>query len=297
METVSDLEQSIELNKTMLRDVIANRLIMMNAREDSQGSWCVPNRALDIIKNENERLQGAINRISCEISQAQTLIEISAERCRQSKERKRKVNGTADREAKSLKATLQEREVEIRDLEEKWLDIEEEAKTHRNKKIFSPASTLKEGKKLISKIVKQLEIAKSNKSAIKASCKNSEKELKRLQSAIKTNSTALVGRTESILKRDYGLGWNYKGFWCIGIDNEESGSSYFSSNSVSEQLTTIPKVSPGGSPLSLNTNNEPKISRLELAFQNKCEESQSLKRILNDLQAIELLLVKALQDL
>ena len=122
----------------------------------------------------------------------------------------------------------------------------------------------------------------------------------------------LTTTTDKILKKDYGMNLNYENFWFVGTTDEISDSIRSSASSVQDQQfpskfvfsskskPKIPKLKfpLGGEKNEKNKDSpESKVSRLELAYQIKCEETQSLARVLSELQAIEDSLTKAAESI
>lgn len=313
-EIIGDLELSLEVNKSMFKDIItAKKSNKHPSSDESEAHMLISSKSLEIVNQENSRLQDAINRMTNEICHAETLIQISEERAKQSRQRRKDISHKQSLDFKQLKDTVQKKEEEIRRLEKYSSKIEEILSKSLKQESLSPQEVLAEGKKLIEKVSKQLDNAEATLEIEEKKCREAESEIKKIQKSVKIGPPDISKTTDKILKKRYALNLNYENFWFVGYGNIEdvSDSIRSSASSVQDQIfpdkfefsskakPKIPKLnlqSASNSPSKAQKDiPETKLSRLELAYQIKCEETQSLLRILNDLQAIEYNLSKSLE--
>ena len=311
-DIIEDLELSLNINKGLFKDIISSKKSSKNQNsESSDANFLISSKSLDIIQLENNRLSDAINRMTGEIVQAETQMLISKERDKQSRARRKEINSKHQKTLKELKETVQSKEEEIRKLEKYCTNIEDLLNNSLKKDAINPEYVINEGKKLITKVTKQLRAAESTRELEEKKCRDLENEINKIKSSVKVGTPILIS-TDQILKKNYLLNLNYENFWFVGIASHHEISDSIRSSASSVQDQQFPnkfefssKVKPKVPKLKFPIPNSPqdavkdtpesKLSRLELAYQIKCEETQSLIRILNDLQAIEHSLVKGLE--
>ena len=312
-EVIEDLEQSLDVNKSLFKDIIqSKKSIHHQNSEESDTNLMISSKSLEIVQLENNRLIDAISRMTAEIAQSETLIAMSEERAKQSRVRRKSSHVRLQEEVKALKDTVQRKEEEIRKLEKYYSCIEDLLTENLKQETLNPSLIVEEGKKLIKKVTKQLDAAEALKDIEEKKCREAESEIKKIQGSLKVGSSVLTTTTDKILKKDYGMNLNYENFWFVGTTDEISDSIRSSASSVQDQQfpskfvfsskskPKIPKLKfpLGGEKNEKNKDSpESKVSRLELAYQIKCEETQSLARVLSELQAIEDSLTKAAESI
>lgn len=312
-ELIEDLELSLDVNKSLFADIITSKKSKSQQNsEESQTNILISSKSLEIVLQENNRIQEALTRMNCEIAHASTLISISEERAVQSRMRRKDLQLKHSVEIKALKDSLFSKEEEIRKQEKYLGTLDELLNKSLKHDALNPNDIIEEGKKLISKVSKQLGNAEVFKEIEEKKCRDAEMELKRLQSAVKVANPPGGKNTDMIMKQNFMLNLNFENFWFVGSAGaEEYSDSIRSSDSSIQDLqlpnkfefssktkVKIPKLNFPGSPEKKETKKElpeNKLNRLELAYQIKCEEIQSLQRILNDLQAMEITLGKSIE--
>lgn len=311
-EIIEDLELSLDVNKSLFADIISTKKAnSQQSSEETQTNILISSKSLEIVQQENNRIQEAITRMNCEITHASTLIKISEERAVQSRKRKKDLHNKHVTEIKTLKDSLLKKEEEIRKLEKYSGTLEDLLNKSLKKETLNPNDIVEEGKKLISKVSKQLRNAEVLRSVEEKKCRDAEMELKKLQSAVKVANPVGAKNTDMILKQNFLLNLNFENFWFVELAGvEEFSDSIRSSDSSVQDLQLpnkfefsskskikVPKLKFPNSPEKQAKKESPesKLNRLELAYQIKCEETQSLQRILNDLQAIEITLTKSVE--
>ena len=309
-DIIEDLELSLDVNKSLFSDIISTKKANSNQNsEDTQTNILISRKSLEIVKAENHRIQEALTRMNCEIAHASTLITISEERALQSRKRRKDMHNKHSSELQTLKSSLQKKEEETRKLEKYTSNLEDLLSKNLKHESLNPNDIITEGKKLISKVSKQLIAAELQKSIEESKCRDLELELKKLQNSVKVANPPLSATTDEIIKKKFLLDLNFESFWFVGSAVLDGGSDSIRSSDSSVQdlqlpnkfefsskhKVKVPKLNFPGSPQKTVKNETPevKLSRLELAYQIKCEEIQSLQRVLNDLQAIEITLIKS----
>lgn len=312
-DVIEDLELSLEVNKSLFTDIISTKKANSNqSSEDTQTNILISSKSLEIVQAENHRIQEALTRMNCEIAHASTLITISEERALQSRKRRKDMHNKHSSELQALKSSLQKKEEEIRKLEKYTSNLEDLLSKSLKQETLNPTDIITEGKKLISKVSKQLVTAELQKSLEEKKCRDFELELKKLQNSVKVANPSLHITTDQIIKKNFLLDLNFESFWFVGsaVIDDNSDSIRSSDSSVqdlqlpnkfefsSKHKVKVPKLNFPGSPQKVVKNETPevKVNRLELAYQIKCEEIQSLQRVLNDLQAIEITLTKSIEQ-
>jgi hypothetical protein len=312
-EVIEDLELSLEVNKSLFKDIIFSKKSNKSQNsEDSDANLLISSRSLEIVQSENNRVSEAISRMKKEMLNAENLISISQERSKQSRVRRKESHSKLLATLKDLKESVQKKEEEIRQLENYTSNLEMLLSKTSVNDAYSPEQVIKEGKKVIKKVFKQLETAEIARDEELRKCRDIEIEIKKIESAVKIGTPQISTNTDKILNKNYSLNLNYENFWFVGSGNIEdvSDSIRSSASSVQDQQfpnkfefssklkPKIPKLKfPATNPIQNPKKDSPesKINRLELAYQIKCEETQSLIRILNDLRAIESSLIKGLE--
>jgi hypothetical protein len=310
-ELVDDLELSLDVNKSLFTDIISSKKAKsQQSSEETQTQLLISSKSLEIVQSENHRIQEALTRMNCEIAHANTLISISEERALQSRKRRKDLHNKHSAELIGLKTQLHKKEEEIRKIEKYASTLEDLLSKSLKKETLNPADIISEGKKVISKVSKQLIEAEVLKNVEEKKCRDLELELKKIQNSVKVANPAVTLTTDQILKKNFLLDLNFENFWFVGSamldDNSESIRSSDSSvqdlqfpnkfEFSSKPKIKVPKLNFPGSPQKQSKNESPevKLNRLELAYQIKCEEIQSLQRVLTDLQAIEMTLSKSI---
>lgn len=312
-DLIEDLELSLDVNKSLFTDIISTKKAKSQQNsEETQTNILISSKSLEIVQSENNRIQEALTRMNCEIAHATTLIAISEERALQSRKRRKDMHTKQCAELQSLKSTMHKKEEEIRKIEKYNSNLEDLLSKSLKHESLNPTEIINEGKKLISKVSKQLISAEIQKSIEEKKCRDSELELKKLQNSVKVANPSLHCTTDQILKKNFLLNINFENFWFVGsaVVDDYSDSIRSSDSSVqdlqfpdkfefsSKHKVKVPKLNFPGSPQKVSKTETPevKLNRLELAYQIKCEEIQSLQRVLNDLQAIEITLAKSIEQ-
>ncbi|CAG9315278.1 unnamed protein product [Blepharisma stoltei] len=308
---IYDLDQSILVNKNLLKDVVST-LVPQKSKEhsnDTQVTHLISSKIHDKLLVENSRILQAIERIKLEIETANSNIQSFEEKSAQSRNRRKEYQKRIQEEAKKMRQTLHNKEDEIQRLEEYRSRIDEDIEESQQEEQVTPDKIIEEGKKLVNKLSKQLKQAEEQRDIEVRKCKDFEEDIKKIQGLVKVAMPAGIDMTNETLKKDYGLGLNYENYWFDCEMGGESIDTIQSSNLTiednifpnkvdfaSKNKHYLPKlnlsvVSQGASP---ERKQSPRVelSKLELALQIKCEEINSLQRILSHLEAQEYYLSK-----
>lgn len=314
-EMIGDLEQSLDANKGLFKDIIQSKKSnLLQNSEESNANFMISSKALEIVQLENNRLLDAIGRMTNEVAYSETLIAMSEERAKQSRVRRKESNFKIQEDIKNLKNSVQAKEEEVRRLEKYYSGISDLLGKNLKQEVINPSSVVAEGKKVIKKLTKQFEAAEDLKDLEIVKCREAEAEIQRIQSLLRINSSKNVMTTDKILSKSYMLNVNYENFWLLGVHSPEELSDSIRSSISSVQDQQFPskfifssKAKPNIPKLNFPTSGavkekkqdspESKVSKLELAYQIKCEETQSLIRLLNELQAIEDSLTAAVEHI
>lgn len=302
-----DLDQSIQVNKNILQDVVSTLVPPSRSREhsnDTQTTHLISSKIHDKLLAENARITLAINRIKTEIEKAEISVRSFEEKAKESRKRKKEYQKRIMEEAKKMRQMIHHKEDEIQRLEEYRSHLDEDIEESQLEEQIDPDKIIEEGKRLVSKVTRQMKQAEEQRDLEAKKCKELEDDIKKIQTSIKAKIPVSLNKGQEIIDNDYSLNLNYESYWFeTNLPNTPTDTLNSSDSAIQDQILPnkyefasknkpyLPKlnlsvVSQGAQP---DKKQSPRIelSKLELALQIKCEEISSLQRILGHLEAQE----------